>query len=206
MNNNLVNTNLNTWIGSTHQDNYKLTSNFILKTSNILELHSSNFTSNVSNIIESHLYVTSNILENHSSNFTNKLRTDINKLINNQIEHISVPVSLDLTHTYVTNSNVGAEIRFWVASAQFFPPQVITDSLPYRTKIGVDGKLYVYYTFNSSIAATYPTAWLDVADVLGGIFANNVNVGITLGAIQAEILAVQIKESNDILAVYNIIA
>jgi hypothetical protein len=189
MNNYLYN---NTFTGSTHIDTLGFTSNFILSTSNILEQH---INSN-SNILEQHI----NTSSLNSSNYTNKLRFDVNKWINEEIE-ISTPINK--TNTYIYNSNLAGEIRFYTESTKYFPPQILTDDLPYRTKIGVDGKLYVYYTYDSSISATLTTSWIDVGNTLGGIFANNVNVGLTIGGIQAEILAVQSKEENDIIGVYN---
>ena len=71
----------NTFIGTSHLDSYKSTSNFIIATSNILENH----INNSSNNLEFHLSNTSNILEQHSSNYTNNLRYDVNKWINEEI-------------------------------------------------------------------------------------------------------------------------
>ena len=77
MNNNI--TNNCGWIGSTHIDNIKLTSNIlekhIINVSNILNTNSSNYTSNASNI-----------LNTDSSNYTNVLRHDVNKWINEEYE------------------------------------------------------------------------------------------------------------------------
>ena len=98
MNNILLNN--NNFIGTTHNDTSKSTSNFIIGTSNILEQHSSNYTKATSNILEQHssnyTNITSNILEQHSSNYTNLLRHDVNKWINEEIEHITLPAPLDL--------------------------------------------------------------------------------------------------------------
>ena len=109
MNNNNLYTN-NNFIGTTHLDSAKITSNFILATSNILEQHisvsnlnNSNFTLATSNILETHssnfTLATSNILETHSSNFTNKLRADVNKWINEETELTNV------VNTYIYNKN-----------------------------------------------------------------------------------------------------
>ena len=90
-NNNLYNTNNSPlWIGSTHNDNYKTTSNFIL--------------------------TTSNILESHSSNFTNALRYDVNKWINEKTDEI-IP-NLNVINTYISNSNIGGYINFWTKNSQ----------------------------------------------------------------------------------------
>jgi hypothetical protein len=111
-NNNLYNN--NNFIGITHFDSTKITSNFILYTSNVLEGH----ITNTSNILEQHITNTSNILEGHISNaknfninYTDDLRTDVNKWINEEIEHQVLP-PVDITHTYIYNSNLLGEIRF----------------------------------------------------------------------------------------------
>ena len=88
------------------------------------ESNSSNFTINTSNTLEIHLSNTSNILENHSSNYTNSLRYDVNKWINEVKEPITVPITTNLTHTYIYNSNLSGEIRFWCKSTPYFPPQI----------------------------------------------------------------------------------
>jgi dTDP-4-dehydrorhamnose reductase len=106
----LLNNTDNNFIGTTHLDASKITSNFILATSNILEQHisvsnlnNSNFTLATSNILETHssnfTLATSNILETHSSNFTNKLRADVNKWINEETELTNV------VNTYIYNKN-----------------------------------------------------------------------------------------------------
>ena len=106
MNNNLNNN--CSWIGSTHIDTFKSTSNLILSTSNILEQHISYSNLSCSNFVLS----TSNILETHSSNFTNALRHDVNKWINEEYETSSTTPPINLTHTYIYNSNLLSEIRF----------------------------------------------------------------------------------------------
>lgn len=191
-NNNIYN---NNFIGSTHIDAYKSTSNFIISTSNIIESH----LSNTSNTLENHLYA-SNIA---NSNFTTNTSNHFSKMIDYQIEHISLPISKDLTHTYINNSNLGGEIRFWTKSTSLFPPQIPLIGDPeYRVKIDVDGKLKLYYTYDSSINATWGSGWIDIGNILIGILANNVNTGITIGGLQIEITALQDKEEIDIEGVY----
>ncbi len=82
MNNILLN---NNFIGSTHNDALKSTSSVVIGTSNILELHSSNYTKATSN-------------EQRSSNYTNILRQDVNKGINEETEHITFPVCILLQY------------------------------------------------------------------------------------------------------------
>ena len=59
-NNNLYNT--NNFIGITHNDYFKTASNALSKAINSLELNSSNYTSNVSNILDTKITNVSNIL------------------------------------------------------------------------------------------------------------------------------------------------
>ena len=107
----------NNFIGSTHIDTFKSTSNLILSTSNILEQHIAYSNIATSNILEQHIsysntncsnfiLATSNILETHSSNFTNALRYDVNKWINEEIELTSI------INTYIYNKNYLGEIKF----------------------------------------------------------------------------------------------
>jgi hypothetical protein len=110
-----MNNNKNNFIGITHLDNGKITSNFIIQTSNILEQH----ILNTSNTLEGHLSSTSNVLEGHildaknsNINYTNAFRTDVNKWINEEIDYITLPVPADIAHTHIYNSNIAGEIRF----------------------------------------------------------------------------------------------
>ena len=150
MNNNLY-TN-NNFIGTTHFDSFKSTSNLIISTSNILEQHiaysnisSSNFTLSTSNILETHLLTTSNILETHSSNFTNNLRYDVNKWINEEVEHLTIPVPVDLTHTYIYNSNILGEIRFTTKGT---PKYVSNENKNYIIRIKENGAFELFYSYS----------------------------------------------------------
>ena len=104
----------NTFIGTSHLDSYKSTSNFIINTSNILENH----LSNTSNNLENHLSNTSNFLNSNSSNFTtttsNLILGRYDPLIRQINEEIITPIgSIETYNTYITNSNIVGEIRFW---------------------------------------------------------------------------------------------
>jgi hypothetical protein len=174
MNNILLNN--NNFIGSTHNDTSKSTSNFIIGTSNILEQHIS-----ISNINNSNFTIaTSNILEQHSSNYTNILRHDVNKWINEEVEHITSPIPTDIIHTYIYNSNISGEIRFKnkinvdLGDLAGFPD--------YKVKISVDGKLRLFYTYNPIINATWMTGWIEPMDILIGLIADSANQGISIGA------------------------
>lgn len=195
-NNNIYN---NNFIGSTHIDAYKSTSNLIISTSNTIENHL-----NASNIANSnYTYNLSINNSNYTYNTSNQITNYFNKLIDNQIEHITFPTSTDLIHTYITNSNLGGEIRFYVKSTSLFPPFIPTDALPYRVRIKPDGKLYVYYTYDPSISLTNYSDWIDVGNTLVSILANNINTGIALTGLQAEVLLLKDKEEADIVGVYS---
>jgi hypothetical protein len=192
-NNNLYNT--NNFIGITHNDYFKISSNALAKEiylqasncsnyssniSNVLDLRSSNFTSNYANIIEY-----------NSSNYTkitsNIIQTNINKLIKEETEHRLLPVPVDLQHTYIYNSNVLGEIRFWCKSTADFPVVIPVDVPDYRVKIDVDGKLKVYYTYNPFISITISNGWVDVATSIVSLTASDINIGISIAGLEAQI-------------------
>lgn len=149
-----------------------------------------------SNILNNKIDLTSNILETHSSNYTNNLRTDINKLINEENE-------TTLKHTYIYNSNLSGEIRFWVKSTPFFPPQIPANDPPYRVKIDPDGKLKLYYTYDQAINSTWLSGWVDVINIVIGLVASDVNSGLALGALQIEIGGLNQKIDLEIEGVYS---
>ena len=125
-NNNLYNT--NSFIGITHNDYFKTASNALAKAINSLELNSSNYTSNVNINSSNYTSNVSNILNTNSSNYTNILRYDVNKWINEQTDEL-IP-GLNITNTYISNSNIGGYIKFWTK-----------DSEKVYTRINQDGKL-----------------------------------------------------------------
>ena len=171
MNNILLNN--NNFIGTTHNDTSKSTSNFIIGTSNILEQHSSNYTK-----------ATSNILEQHSSNYTNILRHDVNKWINEEVEHITLPIETDIINTYVYNSNIAGEIRFKnrAKDADLSHLMFPSGTPDYKVKISVDGKLRLYYIYNPVINATWMSGWIEPMDILIGLVADSTNQGISIAA------------------------
>jgi len=188
-NNNLYNN--NTFIGITHQDYFKTASNALATqiyiTSNTLEGH----LSNTSNILENHLYTTSNILDSKASNFTtttsNLILARYDPLIREETEHIILPLPTDLKHTYIYNSNLLGEIRFWCKSTSTFPVAIPIGVPDYRVKIDIDGKLKVYYTYDPFISLTITNSWIDVATSLISLVASDINIGITLAGLEAQI-------------------
>lgn len=157
----------------------------------IIESSNNNFlyTSNSSNIIENDILITSNILENHSINYTSNLKYNISRLINEEIEHITIPVSFDKKHTYIYNSNLLGEIRFYCESSKDFPVIVPVGVPDYRIKIDVDGKLKVYYTYDPAINLTFGNGWIDVANTLVALNASDANIGLSLAGLGATITA-----------------
>ena len=182
MNNNNLYTN-NNFIGTTHLDASKITSNFILATSNILEQHisvsnlnNSNFTLATSNILETHssnfTLATSNILETHSSNFTNKLRADVNKWINEETELTNV------VNTYIYNKNYLGEIKFMTKG--------LSENNTCKTRINLLGELEVFYNYS----LLYPTVlggWYDVMDSIRDGYAYQGTNTILVGEVQIQI-------------------
>ena len=206
MNNNNINT--CGWIGATHIDNIKFTSNILEQhiyinsinnsnytsnASNILNTNSSNYTSNASNILEQHIYINSinnsnytsnasNILNTNSSNFTNALRRDVNKWINEQIEPSSLPF-VNLTHTYIYNSNLLGEIRFVTKG---MPSYLTNENKNYIIRIKENGAFELYYQYS----LLYPSVlggWYNIMDSIRDGYAYQATNGVLLGQIQNEI-------------------
>jgi hypothetical protein len=184
MNNNI--TNNNGWIGSTHIDNIKLTSNILEQHIIIGDINSSNYSSNVSNVlnINSSNYASniSNILNTNSSNYTNVLRHDVNKWINEEIEHITIPDAY-LTHTCIYNSNLLGEIRFITKG---MPQYLTNENKNYIIRIKENGAFELYYQYNLQ----YPTVlggWYNIMSSIRDAYAYQAtNAGI-VGEIQIAI-------------------
>ena len=173
-NNNLYN--INSWIGSTHQDFFKNSSNNLYF-----------YTSNSSNILSNQIIITSNILETSSTNKTSNLKYNINKLINEETEHISLPIPYDKIHTYIYNSNVVGEIRFWCKSTTDFPIINPIGVPNYRTKIDIDGKLKIYYTYDPLISLTFGNGWIDIANSIVNLNSADANFVISMAGLEAQI-------------------
>jgi len=198
-NNNLYNT--NNFIGITHNDYFKVASNALAKEiyiqSNIVNNNCSNYASNI--YINSSNYASniSNILNINSSNYTNItsniIQTNINKLINEQIESIILPLPVDLTHTYITNSNILGEIRFWTKSTADFilPPNLIGIAPDYRAKMEADGTFKLYYVYNPAINLTFLSGWIDIATSIVALNASDANIGLAITGIEGQLLILQ---------------
>jgi len=194
-NNNLYNT--NNFIGITHNDYFKVASNALAKSINSLDLNSSNYASNISNVLDlrSSNFTSNyaNIIEYNSSNYTkitsNIIQTNINKLIKQVPEDILLPIPTTLNHTYIYNSNVLGEIRFWCKSTSDFIVVIPAGVPDYRVKIDVDGKLKVYYTYDPLINLTFGNGWVDVGNSIAALNASDANIGISITTLEAQVLA-----------------
>jgi hypothetical protein len=184
-NNNLYNT--NNFIGITHYDYFKTASNALAKAINTLDLNSSNYTCNVSNILD-------NNSSNYTRNTSNAILARYDPMIRQETKPVSVdtpllinPMPVNLQHTYIYNSNVLGEIRFWCKDTQSFPIPVSLNVPDYRVKIDFDGKLKVYYTYDPFISLTIGNTWLDVSTSLASLTTSDINIGITLAGLEAQI-------------------
>jgi hypothetical protein len=137
----------------------------------ITSINSSNFTLGTSNILNDKIDTTSNFILNR-----------YDKLIKEQTEN-------SLINTYITNSNVGGEIIFYVKNSGIYDIYNATGQ-PYRVKIGTDGKLYLYYNYNIAIGALETERWVEPINMIIGhnVALGNLNVitgatDITVGSL-----------------------
>ena len=196
-NNNLYNT--NNFIGITHNDYFKTASNALSKAINSLELNSSNYTSNVSNILDTKITNVSNILNNNSSNYiqntSNYIISRYDPMIETKSENVLLPIPGTLKHTYINNSNTLGEIRFWCKDTQLFPVIIPVGVPDYRVKIDVDGKLKIYYTYDPAINATFFNGWIDVGTSIAGLNASDANIGIAITGLELQ-LQFEVRKIN----------
>jgi hypothetical protein len=158
----------------------------------------SDYIDNTSNVIESHLLVTSNILNTNSSNYTSNTSNYIinryDELIKKEIEEITIPIPATLYHTYIYNSNVVGEIRFWCESTSDYPVVIPVGVPDYRVKIAPNGHLMCYYTYDPAINLTFGNGWIDIGNSIVALNASDANIGISIGGLE-----IQIKNNFQIL-------
>ena len=136
---------------------------------------------------------------------SNGIYEDLNPLtwlINTEITPgtiIPVPTPA-ITNTYIYNSNILGEIRFWVKSTSDFVIQFPIGVPDYRVKIDIDGKLKLYYTYDPFINLTWGNGWIDAANMLVGAAADSVNQGSAIAALEGEVVALDIILTNKIAA------
>ena len=171
-------------------------SDYIDITSNTLAINSSNFTSGTSNILNDKIYITSNTLNNKINTTTNFILNRYDKLIKEQPEN-------SLINTYITNSNVGGEIIFYVKNSGIYDINNATGQ-PYRVKIGTDGKLYLYYNYNIAIGALETERWVEPINMIIGhnVALGNLNVitgatDITVGSLIIKVNMLDARTTAD---------
>jgi hypothetical protein len=89
---------------------------------------------------------------------------------------------------YLKNNNTGGEIRFLTKDAEN-NNDVSNNALKYNVKIGTDGKIYVYYTYNFLTSAVITSRWIEISDYIVGIrqgVDNNVSSIAGLGIVVAQ--------------------
>jgi hypothetical protein len=107
-------------------------------------------------------------------------------MIETKSENILLPIPATLNHTYISNSNIAGEIRFWCKSTSEYPVVIPLGVPDYRVKVDVDGKLKVYYTYDPLINATFGNGWVDVGNSIVGLNAADANIGAAIGALEIQ--------------------
>ena len=69
---------------------------------------------------------------------------------------------------YLKNNNTGGEIRFLTKDAEN-NNDVSNNALKYNVKIGKDGKLYLYYTYNITTSLVITSQWIEVSNYIAGL-------------------------------------
>jgi len=188
-NNNHFNT--NNWIGTTHLDFFKNSSNAL-----------SNYTYNTSNILENDILINSNINYLYTSNSSNSniiytsnvsniILDRYDKLIKEEEEEILLPLPTTLKHTYIYNKNQGGEIRFqnqaYITDILGFP----AGTPNYKVKIDIDGKLKLYWVYNPLVSLIYLGGWHEPISEIAGLTADSINQGGLITALQGEVVIIK---------------
>lgn len=161
-------------------------SDYIDITSNTLATNSSNFTLGTSNILNNNINTLDTKIYNVDYKYNNLIRSETeNNLIN----------------TYIYNSNVGGEIRFYVKNSGI-PDINNASGQPYRVKIGTDGKLYLYYNYNVAIGLLESERWVEPINMLIGHNVALGNINTITGATDIAVSALIIKVKNIEAIVY----
>jgi hypothetical protein len=101
-----------------------------------------------------------------------------------------------VNNLYLKNNNTGGEIRFLTKEAEN-NNDVSNNALKYNVKIGTDGKLYLYYTYNPLISALIFSGWTDVIDYIVGNRQATINNGASIATsttlLQSQITALAVE-------------
>jgi len=115
---------------------------------------------------------------------------EINDLIELRFDHLNneydVANPTQTLNLYLKNSNAGGEIRFYTDNA-VNNNDVSNGALTYNTKIGADGKLYFYYTFDPIISLLQFSGWREVGSTLIGVRQGVDNNVTAIASIVAEL-------------------
>jgi hypothetical protein len=162
------------YIGATGENSIN---DYIDYTSNI----NYSYTSNSSNFLLNEIIFTSNILEISSSNKTSNLRSELWEVNpNNNNCLIKTKKYNNKNHTYIINSNINGEIRFSTIGSFSSTDDPIND---YSIKIDDLGKLYVYHKYNL-LQPFFPAGFYDVEGELFGIKNQELAFDTTLTGLQ----------------------
>lgn len=147
-----------------------------------------------SNILNNKIDITSNILKLYTDININNLDNKYNELINQKTEIETYSgINYNVKHTYINNSNLDnpfSEIRFYSKNAINYPTYEITASPIYKVKIGNDGKLYLWYSYNPFISLTLPSQWVDINQEIGKQQADGLNQGSAIVTIENQIILI----------------
>ena len=155
--------------------------------------------------INEYIDITSNILNSNinitSNNLNNKINITSNFILNRYDKLIKEETENNLINTYIYNSNVGGEIRFYVKNSGIFDINNASGQ-PYRVKIGTEGKLYLYYNYNAAIGLLETERWVEPVNMLIGHNVALGNLNAITGATDIAVSALIIKVRNIEALVY----
>ena len=97
-------------------------------------------------------------------------------------------VSADnVSQLYILQANASGEIRFLTLDAKNNNNQ--DGNLLYNTKIGADGKLYYYYSYNIFDNPTKSSGWYNIGDEITDIQTANIGFGVFIAITDASLAA-----------------
>jgi len=116
----------------------------------------------------------------------------------------------NVPHTYISNSNQSpfSEIRFYSSNVKNYPNYDPLNIPNHRVKIGNDGKLYIYYSFDPAISATLLSGWIDLNQEIGKQQADGFNQGASIAGLEGQILvlnAVDVELTKQIVELFGLV-
>lgn len=148
------------------------------------------YTSNTSNYLNKRIDDIDIETSNISSNYTQGLRNELWEVNPNNSYCLIKSINYTGTnHTYIINSNIDGETRFYTLASSAFN----LGGLDHNTKIDYLGRLKVYHNFD----LTQPTilaGWYDVDFEIAQLKADGVNTDIQLSVLDAAVANIQSVE------------